>query len=77
MGQICLFLGGESDLESNHYALLERNLEDATNLAPRSPLNHEPNKKRAHVSPCTVFGLFSTSNKFKKDDATHVGFWKM
>jgi hypothetical protein len=54
--------------------LLKRNLEDATNLAPRSPLNCEPNKKRAHVSPCKIFGFLSTSNKFKKDDAIHVGF---
>jgi len=61
-------------LESNHSALLKRNLEDATNLTPRSPLNCEPSKKRAHVSPCTSFGFLSTSNKFKKNDATHVGF---
>ncbi len=61
-------------MESNHFALLKRNLEDATNLAPRSPLNCEPSKKRAHVSLCTIFGFLSTSNKFKKNDATRVGF---
>jgi len=73
-GQSLLLLGGESNLESNHFALLKRNLEDATNLAPKSPLNCEHSKKRAHVSPCIIFGFLSTSNKFKKDDVTHAGF---
>jgi hypothetical protein len=72
--KFAFLLGGKSDLVSNHSTLLKRNLEDRTNLAPRSPFNREPSKKRAHISPCIIFGFLSTSNKFKKDDAPHVDF---
>ncbi len=37
-------------IELEHYVLLKKLLEDATNLALRFPLNHEPNKKRENVS---------------------------
>jgi hypothetical protein len=33
-------------IESNHYGLLKQILKQTTNLAPRSPLDHEPDKKR-------------------------------
>ncbi len=45
-------------VEFDHSTLLEKLLEDPINLAPRSPLNHEFNKKRAHVSLSTTFSFF-------------------
>jgi len=38
------------------------------------PLDHEPNKKRAHVSLFVIFGFFSIVNKFKINDVTQMGF---
>jgi hypothetical protein len=55
---------------------LLKKFKDAIKFAPRFLLDREPNKKRAHVCPTTIFGFFSISNKFKKDDAIQVGFWK-
>jgi hypothetical protein len=49
-------------------------LEDATNLVTKSPLNCEPSKKKAHVSPFANFSFFSTVRKFKTYDATQVGY---
>jgi hypothetical protein len=60
-------------VECDHFVLLEKLLEDATNLVTKSLLNCEPNKKKAHVSPFAIFSFFSTTNKFKKYDATQVG----
>ncbi len=59
-------------IESYHSTLLEKMLEDPTNLAPRSSLNCEPNKKRVHVSPFATFGSFLLPIRFKKDDAIQV-----
>jgi len=59
-------------VEFDHSTLLENLLEDSTNLAPRSPLNHELSKKKAHVSPSTTFSFFPFASKFKKDDAIQV-----
>jgi hypothetical protein len=41
-------------VEFNHSTLLKILLEEATNLAPRSSLDGEPNKKRAHLCSSTV-----------------------
>jgi hypothetical protein len=49
-------------------------LEEATNLAPRSSLNYQPNKKRAHVSSFVISNFFPIASKFKKDDASQVVF---
>ncbi len=54
--------------------LLQKLLVDPTNLAPRSPLDHEPNKKRAHVPHFTIFSFLSYASNFKKDDAIQVVF---
>jgi len=40
-------------VESNHFSLLKILLEDVASL-----LDHEPNKKNAHVSPTIVFSFF-------------------
>jgi hypothetical protein len=61
-------------VEFGHSILLQQLLEDPTNLATRSPLNHEPSKKRAHVSPYAISSVFSFTNKFRKDDAIQVVF---
>jgi hypothetical protein len=45
----------------------------ATNLVTKSPLDCEPSKKKAHVSPFAIFSFFSTPSKFKKYNATQVG----
>jgi hypothetical protein len=59
-------------VESYHSTLVEKLLEDPTNLATRSSFNCEPNKKKVQVSPSATFGFFSFANKFKKDDAIQV-----
>jgi hypothetical protein len=43
-------------------------------MALKFPLHYEPNKKRAHVSPTTIFGFFSIIGKFKKDYVTQMDF---
>jgi hypothetical protein len=60
-------------VECDHYALLKNLLKDATNLVTKSPLDCEPNKKKAHVSPFAIFSFFSTTRKLKTYDATQVG----
>ncbi len=54
----------------NHFILLKTLLEDATNIASRSPFNCEPIKKRACVRPIIISSFFSIVDKFKRDDAT-------
>jgi hypothetical protein len=39
----------KNHVESDHSTLLQKLLENPTNLAPRFPLDHEPSKKKAHV----------------------------
>jgi hypothetical protein len=41
-------------VESNHFILLQKLLEDPTNLAPRFSFDRELNKKRTHVSPFAI-----------------------
>lgn len=43
-------------------------------MAPRSSLDHEPNKKKAHVSPISIVCFFSIASKFKRDVVTQMGF---
>jgi len=44
-------------------------------MSLKFPLDCEPSKKRADVSPTTISGFFfSIINKFKKDDVTQMGF---
>jgi hypothetical protein len=45
-------------VNSNHFILLKKLLEDATNIASRSPLNCEPIKKRACVCPIAISSFF-------------------
>jgi len=61
-------------VESNHSTLLQKLLVNPTNLAPRSPLDCKPSKKRAHVYPFAISSFFSFVSKFKKDDAIQVVF---
>jgi hypothetical protein len=61
-------------VESNHSALLKILLKEATNLASRSSLDCDPNKKRPHVSSSIISNFFLITSKFKKDDATQVVF---
>jgi hypothetical protein len=59
-------------VEFDHSTLLQKFLEDPTNLAPRSPLDHEPIKKRACMYLLLQFLVFFSTSKFKKDDAIQV-----
>jgi len=43
-------------------------------MMQKFPLDHEPSKKRAHVSPTTISSFFSIISKFKWDDVTQMGF---
>jgi hypothetical protein len=61
-------------VESNHSTLLQKMLENPTNLTTRFPLACEPSKKKAHVSPYVISGFFSSTYKFKKDDAIQIIF---
>ncbi len=62
-------------VEYDHFALLKMFFESHVVIeAPRSPLDCEPNKKRAIDFPSNIFGFFSTNFKFKKDDLIQVGF---
>jgi hypothetical protein len=45
-------------VEYDHFTLLQKLLEDPTNLAPKFPLDCEPSKKRAHVFPFAIFCFF-------------------
>ncbi len=56
-----------------HFILLNVFLEDATTMAPRSSLDREPTKKKAHVSPIVIFCFFFSASKFKRD-VTQMGF---
>jgi len=40
----------------------------------KAPLIKRLTKNKFHISSSTIFKFFSTSNKFKKNDPTHVGF---
>jgi hypothetical protein len=60
-------------VEFEHFTLLQKLLEDPTNLAPRSPLAHEPTKKRVRMS-FAIFSFCFFASKFKKDDAIQVVF---
>ncbi len=57
-------------VEFDHVDLLKIFLEDAIFEFPKSPLYREPSKKKVIVSPSNIFGFFSSSFKFKKDDLT-------
>ncbi len=48
----------------NHSILLKNLLEDATNIASRSPFNCGPIKKRAFVCPIVVSSFFFIADKF-------------
>ncbi len=61
-------------VEFDHFTLLQKLLVDPTNLAPRSPLDCKPSKKRAHVDPFVISSFFSFASKFKKDDVIQVVF---
>jgi hypothetical protein len=56
-------------VDFDHFILLKKLLEEVVSIISRSPLNHEPNKKKAHLCP-TAISIFFTINKSKKDDAT-------
>jgi hypothetical protein len=59
----------------DHSTLLQKLLENPTNLAPRSPLDHEFTKKRAHMYLLLQFLVFFFFvSKFKKDDVIQVVF---
>jgi hypothetical protein len=45
-------------VEYDHVALLKIFLKNATFEVPKSPIYHEPSKKRANVSPFNIFGFF-------------------
>ncbi len=54
-------------LKYDHFALLKMFLEDHVVIeAPRSPLDCEPNKKRAIVSPSNIFGFFLLTLSLRK-----------
>jgi hypothetical protein len=56
-------------VDFDHSILLKKLLEDVTNIASSFPLNHEPNKKKAHVCPIAI-SIFFTANKSKRNYAT-------
>ncbi len=51
-------------VEFDHFDLLKKLLKVGTKFAPKFPLNCEPSKKRAHVSPIVIFGFFYSTSKF-------------
>ncbi len=53
-------------VDSNHSILLKILLEDATNIAPKSPLNCEPIKKRACVCAIVISSFFLLSISLKE-----------
>jgi hypothetical protein len=60
-------------VEDDHFALMKRLIDDFSCII-KAPIDRNANKKGAHVSPSEIFKVFLISNKFKKDDPTHVGF---
>ncbi len=50
-------------VDFGHSILLNKLLENATNIAPRFALNHEPNKKRARECDIAISNFFSTISK--------------
>ncbi len=64
-------------VDSNHSILLKKMLEDATNIAPKSPLNCEPIKKRACVCPIAISSFFLWSINLKKMVQHKSGLWKI
>jgi hypothetical protein len=61
-------------VDFGHSILLNTLLKYTTNIAPRFPLNHEPNKKRAYVYPIAISIFFSTISIFFINDTTQAGF---
>ncbi len=59
----------KKDVDFDHFILLKNLLKDIASITSRSPLNHEPDKKKARVCP-TAISIFFTTNKSKRDDAT-------
>jgi hypothetical protein len=52
-------------------------LEDVATMAPRSPRGCESSKKKANVFLTTIFDFFFIVNKFKRDDVTQAGLWRI
>jgi hypothetical protein len=42
-------------------------------MTSRPSLDHEPKKKKAHVSPIAIFSFFSSASKFQRDVVTKMG----
>jgi hypothetical protein len=53
-------------VESNHVVLLKIFLKDVTFEVPKSPLYHEPSKKKANAFPFNIFGFFLIALSSKK-----------
>ncbi len=54
-------------VEYDHFALLKMFLEDHVVIeAPRSPLDCEPNKKRAIISQSNIFGFLLLTLSLRK-----------
>jgi hypothetical protein len=57
--------------------LLKQFLKDATNFAPRFPLDREPNKKKTHVCPSIISGSFLLLISSRRMMQFKLVFWKL
>ncbi len=64
-------------VNSNHYILLKKLLEDATNITSRSPLNCGPIKKRACVCPIAISSFFLLSISLKEMMQHNSYYWRI
>ncbi len=58
-----------------HSNLLKRYVEEI-NKQPRLALECQPSTKCPCIIPSAIFGFFSSTNQFRKDNDTHVVFLK-
>jgi hypothetical protein len=56
-----------------HNNLLKRYVEEI-NKQPRLALECQPSIKCPCITPSAMFGFLSSTNQFRKDNDTHVGF---
>jgi hypothetical protein len=61
-------------IESNHFGLLKQFEKRKQTLPQDLHLIMSPIKWGPRVSPSVIYSFFSTTNKFKKDDAIQIGF---
>jgi len=64
-------------IESNHFDLLKQFEKRKQTLPQNFHLIMSPIKWGPRVFPYVIYSFFSTTNKFKKDDAIQIGLFKV